>query len=300
MKALVTGSTGFVGGHLIRRLPSPIAVGRSLDKIRQRLGEVEARTWDPQREVSPELFTGVDTVFHLAGESVFAGRWNEEIKARIYSSRVTGTRKLVDGMCSCQQRPRTLICSSAIGFYGNQGDALLYEDSAAGHDFLAGVCREWEKEAMRAEEYGVRVVCVRTGVILGRDGGALKQMLPSFKLGIGGRLGNGSQYMSWIHIDDLVGILLHAANDESLHGPVNGVAPEPVRNREFTRVLAATLHRPALLPVPGFALKLALGEFASVLLASQRVLPAKILASGYCFAFPDLGPALVDLLSGKS
>lgn len=298
MKALVTGSTGFVGSHLVQRLERPVAVGRSLAKIRARLGEVEARVWDPAMPVSPDLLAGVDVVFHLAGESVFSGRWNAERKERIYRSRIESTRNLVEGMASAAVRPKVLVCSSAIGFYGDRGDEIVREDSASGHDFLAGVCRDWEKEALRAEECGVRVVCIRTGVVLGADGGALMQMLPPFRFGVGGRLGSGGQYMSWIHVDDLVGIMLHAAQNVDVRGPVNGVAPEPVRNSEFTRILAAVLHRPALLPVPGFLLWLALGEFASVLLASQRVVPEKIQAAGYRFVYPRLEQALTDLLKG--
>ncbi len=296
MKALVIGSTGFVGMHLMRRLDQPIAVGRSSEKIRQRLGDVEARIWDPGRSVEPSLLAGVDTVFHLAGESVFNGRWNAAKKDKIRASRVDATRRLVDGMASCAQPPKTLICSSAIGFYGDRGAEKLSELSAPGHDFLAGVCEAWEREALRAQGFGVRVVCIRTGVVLGKGGGALAQMLPLFRMGLGGWLGNGHQYMSWVHIDDLVGIMLHAAGQEGVSGPVNGVAPEPVTNREFTRTLAQVLHRPALFPVPGFVLKLALGEFATVLLASQRVIPEKISQAGYRFIFPALKEGLGNLL----
>lgn len=297
MKALVTGSTGFVGTHLIPRLERPIAVGRSQEKIRQRLGEVEARVWNPGQNVDPALFSGVDTVFHLAGESVFQGRWNPARKAEIRKSRVETTRRLVDGMAACPLPPKTLICSSAIGYYGDRGAEKLNESAAPGHDFLAEVCLAWEQEALRAQEFGIRVVCVRTGVVLGKDGGAFPQMLPPFKMGFGGRLGNGRQYMSWIHIDDLVGIMLHAATHDSVSGPVNGTAPEAVTNSEFTKILAGALHRPALLPVPGFVLKLAVGEFATVLLASQRVIPEKISQAGYQFVFPALSKALANLLS---
>lgn len=297
MKALVTGSTGFVGTHLMHRLDQPIAVGRSLEKIRQRFGRVEARLWDPGRPVEPSLLAGVDTVFHLAGESVFNGRWNAVKKETIRASRVDSTRRLVDGIASCAQPPKTLICSSAIGFYGDRGAEKLTEASAPGHGFLAGVCEAWEREALRAQDFGVRVVCIRTGVVVGRGGGALAQMLPLFRMGLGGWLGNGQQYMSWVHIDDLVGIMLYAAGQDGLSGPVNGVAPGPVTNREFTRILAQVLHRLAFFPVPGFVLKVILGEFATVLLASQRVLPEKISQdAGYRFVFPALKEALEDLL----
>jgi len=297
MKALVTGSTGFVGTHLTRRLEQPVAVGRNLEKIRQRLGNFEARVWDPGRTVEPSLFSGIDTVFHLAGESVFHGRWNPTRKEAIRKSRVETTRRIVEGMAACAEPPKTLICSSAIGFYGDRGAEKLNESAPSGHDFLAGVCAAWEHEALRAQDFGVRVVCVRTAVVLGKDGGALVQMLTPFKMGVGGRLGDGRQYMSWIHIDDLIGIMLYAAGHEEISGPVNGVAPEAVTNAEFTTILARTLHRPALFPVPACLLKLVVGEFATVLLASQRVVPEKITWAGYQFHFPTLPGALADLLS---
>lgn len=299
MKSLVTGSTGFIGSHLLHRLDHPIAVGRNLEKIRQRLGNVDARIWDPGRTVEPAIFSGVETVFHLAGESVYHGRWNPTRKDAISKSRVETTRRIVEGMAACTQPPKTFICSSAIGFYGHRGSEELSESAEMGHDFLAEVCGTWEQEALRAQDFGVRVVCVRTGVVLGRDGGALTQMLPPFKIGLGGRLGNGQQYMSWIHIDDLVGILLYAAEHKEISGPVNGTAPEAVTNAEFTRILARTLHRPALFPVPASLLRLVVGEFAAVLLASQRVVPEKIGRAGYRFLYPTLAQALADLLSSE-
>ena len=295
MRSLIIGGTGFVGRHLASRLDTPIVAGRSRSRVHQHLGDIEARTWSPEH-VEPDLFSGVDTVFHLAGESVFHGRWTAGKKERIRSSRVDGTRRLVDAIAAAGKRPSTLICSSAIGYYGSRGDTLLTERSRPGDDFLAKVCVDWEREAMRAEEFGVRVVCIRTGVVLGRDGGALGQMLLPFRLGLGGRLGSGNQWMSWIHIEDLVGIMFHAAGHPHLHGPVNGVAPEPVTNRVFTQSLGAALHRPAILPVPACLLKVAVGKFAAVLLASQRVVPEKISHSGFAFSFPQLKQALADLL----
>jgi len=294
MKSLITGGTGFIGRHLINRLGSPVVLGRDPDRIKKVLKNVEARKWNPAGEIDPAVFAGVDTVYHLAGEPVSDGRWDSEKKARIMGSRVDGTRSLVSSLARLEpeQRPSTLICSSAIGYYGSRGEEMLTESSLPGSDFLATVCRRWEEEAMKAVELGVRVVTIRIGVVLGKDGGALAKMLTPFKLGLGGRLGNGRQYMSWIHIDDLIGIMLHAAQNPEVHGPINGVTPNPVTNREFTAALASALHRPAILPVPGCVLRAALGEFATVLLGSQRIRPDKAIQTGYKFIYPLLQGAM--------
>lgn len=296
MHALITGGTGFIGRYLVKRLARPVVLGRDPEQIRRELGDVEANRWDARSPLDPDLLTGVDTVFHLAGEPIASGRWDTEKKERIRKSRVEGTRLLVDALGRTAAPPATLICASAIGFYGSRGDEILRESSPAGQDFLAGVCGEWEEEAKRAERFGVRVVSLRIGVVLGPDGGALEKMLPPFRLGLGGRLGSGRQYMSWIHRDDLVGLLLHAADNETLHGPVNAVAPQPVTNREFTATLARVLHRPALLPVPAFILKMALGEFADVLLGSQRVIPEKAQIAGFHFAHQRLDETLAGFI----
>ncbi|MDO9042434.1 MAG: TIGR01777 family oxidoreductase [Desulfocapsaceae bacterium] len=297
MKALITGGTGFVGQHLAKRLPEPIIAGRSVEKIRHLFADIEVRKWDGSSDAGPSFLDGVDTIFHLAGESIFHGRWDDAKKERIRASRIEGTRHLVDIIAKTEKRPATLICSSAVGYYGSRQDEKLTEKSAPGDDFLAKVCRDWEKEALRAEEYGVRVVLIRTGVVLGDDGGALAQMLLPFRLGLGGRLGNGSQYMSWIHIDDLTAIMLYAMENHNLRGPINAVTPNPVTNSEFTHALAKALQRPAFLPVPGFALKIVLGEFANVLLGSQRVVPEVLQQAGYTYIFPEIQAALKKLLS---
>ena len=297
MKAMITVASGFVGHHLADKLPEAVLVGRSITKIQKLFGEErEAREWDGTSNTDPSFLDGVDTIFHLAGESIFHGRWNAEKKERIRSSRVENTRHLVDIISKSENKPRALICSSAIGFYGSRGDEKLTEHSTPGDDFLAHVCMDWEQEALRAEEYGVRVVLIRTGVVLGSDGGALAQMLPPFKIGVGGRLGCGRQYMSWVHVDDLVGIMHFAAENPDFRGPVNAVAPTPLRNNEFTRILAASLHRPAILPAPGFALKIVLGEFANILLGSQHCISETLQREGYVFKFPELKFALMDLL----
>lgn len=292
MKALVTGGTGFIGQNLIRRQESPVILGRSPEKIRKIFPEARAYAWQPGEPVTEEAFQGVDTVFHLAGESIFKGRWNQAKKDRILSSRVEGTASMVDSLARMESPPETLICSSAVGYYGSRGDEVLTESSGPGADFLAQVCQAWEKEARKAEKLGIRVVCIRTGVVLGRDGGALPQMLPPFKAGLGGKLGSGRQYMAWIHIDDLIEIMLYAAADKELKGPVNAVTPQPITNKEFTKTLASVLHRPAILPVPAPLLRIILGEFGKVLLSSQRALPQKLEAAGYEFKYPDIRQAL--------
>jgi hypothetical protein len=253
--------------------------------------------WDPLSGPLPaEFLRDVDTIFHLAGEPVASGRWTAKKKARIRDSRRVGTANLVRGLAAAEPRPRVLVCSSAVGYYGDRRDEILDESSSPGDDFLAEVCRLWESAAAEAKRLGVRVVSARTGIVLGRDGGALTKMLLPFKLGLGGRLGNGRQWMPWIHIDDMVGLFLHAATHDNVEGPMNCTAPHPVTNREFTSVLAATLRRPAVFPVPGAALKLAAGEFAEVLLASQRVVPQLALRTGYVFQHADLRPALEEIL----
>jgi uncharacterized protein (TIGR01777 family) len=296
MRCLVTGGTGFVGRHLVRRLERPVVTGRNVHKIKRLLGDVIPCQWDSRAPLDRSAVEKMDAVFHLAGESVFNGRWNAARKQQIMDSRLLGTRNLVAALTGLDRPPAVLVCASAIGYYGDRGNDPLSESSAAGTDFLARVCQAWEEEARQAEKSGIRVVSVRIGVVLGRDGGALPQMLLPFKLGLGGRIGSGRQFMSWIHIDDLVGILLHAATRSDMRGPVNGVAPQAVTNREFTATLAGILRRPAFLAVPATVLRVTLGEFADVLLGSQRVAPEKILRAGYTFTYPGLKDALRNLL----
>lgn len=297
MTTLITGATGFVGQHLAQKIPQAILAGRSVEKINKRFGDKrEALEWDGSRTTNATLLEGIDTVYHLAGESIFHGRWNAAKKECIRASRVENTRNLVEIIAETANRPKNLICSSAVGYYGSRGDEKLTEQSTPGLDFLAQVCINWEKEALRAEEYGVRVVMIRTGVVLGANGGALAQMLLPFKMGAGGRLGSGRQFMSWIHIDDLISIMLYIKENPSLRGPINAVAPNPVRNNDFTQALASALHRPAILPAPGFALKLLLGEFANVLLGSQRALPEVLQQAGYEYAHSEIKTALQSLV----
>ena len=298
MRALVTGATGFVGRRLLARLARPVVLTRDPERAKRALGDLEIHRWDPVAGPPPEAaFRGVEAVFHLAGESVAQGRWNAAKKARIRDSRVVGTRNLVAAIGSLREKPRVLVSASAVGWYGSRGDEVLDESSAPGRDLIAEVCREWEAEADRARGFGVRVVRSRIGIVLGREGGAVARMVPPFRLGLGGRLGSGTQWMPWIHMDDVVGLLLHAAEVGGVEGPVNGVAPNPATNREFTRTLASALHRPAFFPVPAFALRLALGEFATMLLASQRILPRAAERTGYRFRHPLLAEALGAILA---
>jgi len=245
--------------------------------------------------VPSEALAGADAVINLAGEPV-AQRWSSAAKARIRNSRIEGTRHLVDAIGRMSKKPAVLISASAVGYYGTRGDEILTEASPPANDFLAEICVEWEREALRAETFGVRVVLPRIGIVLGR-GGALAKMLPAFKSGVGGTLGPGTQWMSWIHLDDLIGIMEFALKAPSAKGPLNGTAPNPVRNTEFTRQLAKAVHRWALFPVPEFALKLLFGEMSIAILASQRALPAATEKAGYVFRYPELHSALQSVLA---
>jgi uncharacterized protein len=265
--------------------------------VRGRAEDGAQVSWDPLAPLSAVKVSGFDAVIHLAGESV-VGRWTEEKKRSIRESRVLGTRNLARALAQCEAKPRVLVCASAIGFYGSRGDEVLTEESSAGSGFLPEVCGEWEDASRIAAEAGIRTVNIRMGLVLTAKGGALENMMRPFKLGLGGRIGSGRQWWSWIHVDDLVRGIHHAMRTESLFGPVNMVAPTPVRNAEFTKVLASVLGRPAFFPVPDFALRLAFGEQAAgeLLLASQRVEPAKLVGSGYTFRFRDLRAALKSLV----
>jgi uncharacterized protein (TIGR01777 family) len=257
--------------------------------------------WQSQAGPPPaEALEASDMVVHLAGEPIAARRWSDEQKRRIRDSRVISTRHLLNGIQAIKPRPAALISSSAVGFYGDRGDEQLDEYSQPGEGFMPDVCREWEAEALRANESDIRVVLVRTGVVLARDGGALEKMLPPFKLGVGGRIASGRQWFPWIHLDDIVEVFRHAIFSPALSGPINGVAPVIVTNKEFTEQLARALNRPALLPVPEFALRLLFGEMADVLLGSQRVAPTRLLGSGYEFRYPQLARALEDLVGNRA
>ncbi len=257
--------------------------------------------WDPaRREIDAAGLEGHDAVLHLAGENVGSGRWTAARKAAIRDSRVNGTRLLCDALAGLARPPRTLVCASAVGYYGDRGEETLTEESPPGTGYLAEVCREWEAAATPAARKGIRVVTLRIGMVLSPKGGALARILPPFRAGLGGVIGGGRQYVGWVALDDLPHIVLHALQCGDLSGPVNAVAPRPVTNREFTGALGKALSRPTPLPVPAFALRLAVGrEMAdALLLASARVVPRRLEKTGYRFRFPELGAALRHMLAG--
>jgi uncharacterized protein len=292
-RILVSGVSGPIGKAL---LPELRKRGRIVRLVRGTVTGNDQISWNPAQALPPQQVEGFDIVIHLAGETI-VGRWNAAKKARIRDTRVQGTKTLVESLTKTAHPPRVFICASAIGYYGDRGDELLREESAPGSDFLAQVCREWETATQPATNAGIRTVNTRFGVILSRDGGALPKMPPPFRMGVGGRIGTGRQWMSWIHIADVVGAIEHALDNPSVSGAVNVVGPNPAMNAEFTRTLARALHRPAIFPMPAFAARLAFGEMAdALLLASQRVEAAKLTANGYRFQFEDLSAALAALL----
>ncbi len=305
MNVLVTGATGFVGKPLVRRLMKAGHTVTVLTRDPRRAAKllparVRCERWEPGRDgLDENLLKGMDAVVHLAGEGVADARWSEARKRAIVASRVDSTRAIVDAVAKlpAAERPRCLVSTSAIGIYGDRGDERLEESSSNGEGFLADVCVAWESEAQAAVRLGVRTVIIRVGIVLGSQGGALAKMLPPFRLGAGGRLGAGNQWMSWIHIDDLVELFALAVENEAVSGVLNGTAPHPVTNSEFTTVLGATLGRPVLLPAPAAALKLALGEMSIILLASQRVYPARPGTFGFRFRYSELSAALANLLA---
>lgn len=291
MRVMVTGGTGLVGVPLRQAL---VAAGHDVTLVTRRPSAGEtAVSWDDV----PRVIAEMDGVVHLAGAPIADGRWTEARKAEIRASRVETTRAIVRAIAASGARPRVLVSASAIGFYGPRGDEPLDEEAPPGEGFLADVCRAWEDAAREAEPLGVRVARVRIGIVLAPGGGALAAMLPPFRFGLGGPLGGGRQWMSWVHRDDVVAMLLAALADPSWVGAVNATAPHPVTNAAFTTALGRALHRPAVLPVPAFALRLLLGDMATMLLTGQRVLPAAATARGFSFRFPTLDAALADCLA---
>jgi uncharacterized protein len=307
MKVLVTGSSGLIGQALVRSLlgaghhvcrlirPESMQLPSSVDD------KVMSVRWNPAAGELEASAAGADAVVHLAGESIAAGRWNAQRKAQLHSSRVAATRNLVEAVSRLAPRPKVFLCATAVGYYGSRGNEELTESSSPGTDFLAGLCQAWESEAARAEEFGMRAAQLRFGVILARHGGALARMLLPFRLGLGGRLGSGRQWMSWLTLAESVSIIQFVLEHADARGPLNAVSPAPVRNVEFTAALARALHRPAIFPVPALALRVVLGEMASpLLLASQRVIPRRLNDLGYRFRHPELTSALDAVLCGQT
>ena len=294
-RILVSGVSGPIGSALLPSLQT-----RGYDVTRLIRGTAAAKGqigWNPAMPISPDMVSGFDAVIHLAGESI-VGRWTKTKKIKIRGSRVAGTTTLAEALAGTQDKPQVFACSSAIGYYGDRGNELLNEASKPGIGFLPEVCREWEAATQAAANAGIRTVQMRTGVVLSSKGGALGKMLTPFKMGVGGRIGDGQQWMSWIDIEDMVGAIHHILKSDLLQGPVNMVAPKPVKNAEFTKTLASVLSRPAILPLPAFAVKLAFGEMGeTVLLGSQRVEPTQLVMSGYPFRFTNLRASLENNLN---
>lgn len=292
-RVLMSGASGLIG-EAVQSVLS--AEGYKIVRLtRSNQAQAGDMRWDPSQPVSPGLVSGFDAVVHLAGESI-VGRWTEAKKRRIRDSRILGTRHLAEAMAKASQRPPVLVCASAVGYYGDRGDEVLREDSSSGNDFLSEVCREWEGAAKPAVDAGIRTVHTRFGLVLSSKGGALQKMLLPFRLGVGGRVGSGKQWWSWVDLQDIAGAILHVIKN-NLHGAVNFVAPNPTTNLEFTKVLGSVLSRPTIFPVPAFGARLAFGQMADeLLLASQRVEPVQLKQSGYQFKFVELRKSLESIL----
>lgn len=305
MKVVVTGATGFIGKYVVETLikegMTPVILTRNANSAQKAFGsKIEAHAWNPEVELAPaKVLESADAVIHLAGEGIANKRWSEKQKAKILDSRVKGTRNLVNALNNLKgKKPKVLVSASAIGYYGNRGSETLTESSLLGNGFLSEVCEAWEAEAKKVDPT-IRLVNPRIGIVLGREGGALQKLLPLFKLGGGGPVGNGQQYMSWIHVKDVAGMLVFAIKNDSIKGAMNTVAPNPVTNAEFTKALGKAVHRPAFMPAPAFALQLAMGELSVLVLHSQRVLPEVAQKAGYAFQFPEIQNALTDLAQKK-
>jgi uncharacterized protein (TIGR01777 family) len=302
-KVLITGATGLIGTALAASCARDglqvVALVRDVGRAAPRLPGATLHAWDGTKGPPPDAaFDGVDVVVNLVGESIAGRRWSDQHKQRVRDSRVAATRALVDALRARQQRPRVLVQASGIGYYGDRGDDIVTEASPPGAGFLAELARDWEAEAQKAAELGMRVVLLRSGVVLSPAGGMLAKLLTPFRLGIGGHVGSGKQWLPWIHLDDHIGLIRHVMANENVSGPLNAVAPEPATNAEFTVALGRALHRPTFLAAPAFALRMALGgEMAEqLLLASQRAMPVRTLETGYKFRQPLLEPALKDLI----
>ncbi|MEE9259459.1 MAG: TIGR01777 family oxidoreductase [Nitrospinaceae bacterium] len=298
MRVVVTGATGFIGNQLLLLLQEKgwdaAVLTRDAESAAVRLPTLcERIEWNPESGPPPEnIFEGAGVVIHLAGENVAGGRWTASRKRSIMDSRILSARRLAETLQRVSRKPPVFISASAIGIYGDRGEEPLDETSSTSDGVLADVCRQWESEVLRVEASGIRAVVLRIGVVLGHDGGAMKMMLPPFRLGLGGSLGDGRQWMSWVHVRDLARLIIHAVETPALHGPVNAVSPNPATNREFSKILGKVLNRPAILPVPSFVLRTALGGMSELLLDSQKVSSRKVQESGFKFTYPQLKDAL--------
>jgi uncharacterized protein len=300
MKVVVTGATGLVGKVLVRQLleagDEVIVLTRNPTKANLILGnKCHYHQWINTQELPPsEALEGAEAVINLMGETI-SERWSEQHKKRVYDSRVIGTRRLVEAIEKCSNKPNVLVSTSAVGIYGNRGTEDITESSSLADDFLARVCKDWETEANKASAIGLRVAIIRVGVVLGRGGGALAKMLPIFKLGGGGPVGSGAQMMSWVHVEDVAAMFIEGARNKSLSGAFNGTAPAPVSNAEFSKTLGKVLHRPAFMPAPAFAMKIAFGEMSQILLEGAKVLPSRFMQQNFPFRFPQLTSALENV-----
>ena len=301
MKVMIAGATGFIGKELIKKLNKKgheIAVlTRNSETAKFHIPvHCELIDWDPKiKSLSPGALKGVDAVINLAGEGIADGRWSPKRKRELMESRVLSTRRLVEAMTYMDEKPRVFLSASAIGFYGDRAEELLHETGSKGQGFLSDICQRWEDEALRANQLGIRTAAYRIGMVLGHDGGALDKILPPFKFGVGGNLGNGSQWMSWVHIKDLADMMVYAIENSNVKGIHNAVSPNPVTNGEFTKTLGKVLKRPTLFPVPKMVLKMALGELSELLLGSQKVSSKKINEAGFEFKYPELETALEEV-----
>jgi uncharacterized protein (TIGR01777 family) len=297
MKIGITGATGFIGTHIVGMALEQgcEVIGFTRNPLKKIPGCIETRNFSPGEKVNVD---GCGAIIHLAGENVF-GLWTSQKKRRIRDSRTLGTRQLTDAILASASPPRVFVSGSAIGFYGDTGEREVDEDSPSGDGFLADVCKAWEAEAVRARGKNVRVILLRTSLVLGKNGGPLRIMAPLFRAGLGGVLGSGRQWMSWIHIDDIAALALSALRDERIEGPLNAVAPQPVRNADFTRALDRAVHRPAFFKVPAFVLKTALGDFSHELLDSKRIVSKRATAVGFTHRFPSLDSALAEICAQR-
>jgi uncharacterized protein (TIGR01777 family) len=300
MKILVTGATGFVGQRVVKQLTDGgdqvVVLTRNIAKGALYFGnKCQYFMWSDTATLPPkEAFDGVDAVINLMGEGIADKRWDEGQKKKIYDSRIVATSNLIEVIKGLSKKPSAFISASAVGIYGNRGDEEINESSTTADDFLSRICKDWEQAASKAKDLGLRTAIIRIGVVIGKDGGALKKMLPIFKLGAGGPVGSGKQYMSWIHVDDIAGMFVRAAKDSSLEGIFNGTSPYPARSKDFARELGKVLHRPAFAPAPALALKLVFGEMSQVLLDGQKVLPVKFKEKKFSYRYPTLEMALTE------